>query len=258
MTVLLGDYPVVLLMVFFRVSGVLLVLPFFGIPADSGWLLAGASLPLTLLFASVIPPSWSAAAAALTTTGDFVLAIFGETMLGAAIGLVCGIFINAFVVAGELASSGCSLSMAEELDPETGESSDVLTQVWRMLFLVTVLAIDAHLMVFRILAHTFEQLPVPWVGWVDGGRDLALLGGTAFRAGVSIALPIMLVSLLVSIGMALIARMASGFDVMYLSLPFHLLLGLSVFALTLLLGGGLLRTMAYQMLSSLSRFLGWY
>jgi flagellar biosynthetic protein FliR len=257
MTVLLGDYPVVLLMVFFRVSGVLLVLPFFGIPAGSGWLLAGASLPLTLLFASVIPLSWRASAAALVTTGDLVLAIFGEVMLGSAIGAVCAIFVSAFLVAGSLASLGCSLSMAEELDPMTGESSDALAQLSRMLFLVTILALDAHLVIFRILARTFEQLPVPWVGWMQGGQDLALLGGTAFRAGVSIAMPIMLVSLIISIGMALVSRMASEFNILFLSLPFRLLLGLGVFALSILLSGGLLRSMAYQMLTSVTQFLGW-
>ena len=57
MTILLGDYPVVLLLVLFRVAALLFTLPFFGIMRGSKWLLVGASLSLTLFFCGVLPPS---------------------------------------------------------------------------------------------------------------------------------------------------------------------------------------------------------
>ncbi len=257
MTVLLGDYPVVLLLVFFRISGILLPLPFFGIPPGSGWLLAAVSFPLTLLFCSVLPDSWTASVAALQTPGAIIHALLCEVLLGAAIGLVCGIFISAFTFAGMMASHATSLSMAEELDPDTGEASDILTHIWRMLFLLIILALDAHLMIFRIIARTFETLPVPWMGWLHSGRDLAMLGAVCFRTGVSIALPVITMSLIVSIGMALMSRFAAEFNVMFLSLPVHVVSGVFVMALTIMLGGTIFSSVAYEMLTTVARFLGW-
>ncbi len=257
MTIQLGTYPIVLLLVYFRISSILLVLPFFGISPSSPWLLAAVSLPLTLLFASTLPPAWAASAIAMQNPAELTLAILGETLLGAAIGAVCGIFINAFAFAGGLASRSASLSMAEELDPVSGESSDILSQAWRMMFLVIILAMDAHLLVFRVIARTFETLPVPWIGWMDCGQDLALLASTTFRAGLSIALPVMVVSLLVSIAMALLARMTPEFSILFLSLPFRLGSAILMMSMAILFSGALTRAMAYEMLTTLSHFLGW-
>ncbi len=257
MIVYLGDYPVVLLLVFFRVASVLVLLPFFGIASESRWLLAGVSFPITLVYCSMLPASWISRAALIETPGDIVLALMGEILLGGAIGLICGIFIAAFIVAGTIAGRGTSLSMAEELDPVSGESSGVISQIWRMLFLVLVLALDAHLLIFRSLGRTFETLPVPWTGWMDCGVDLALLCTVAFRTGLSIALPIMVISLLVSICMGLIARMASEFNVMFLSLPFRLFSGLFVLSLSILMSGSVMRGVAYDMLLTVERFIDW-
>lgn len=255
MTVVLGDYPIVLLLVLFRITGIILPLPFFNIPTGSGWLLAGLALPVTLLFCSVLPASWVSSVAALQTPGALVFALLGEVLLGAGIGLICGIFISVFVVAGALAGQSASLSMAEDLDPITGESSDVLTQIWRMLFLLIILSLDAHLLIFRVIARTFEVLPVPWIGWFRCGHDIALLGATSIHAGAAIALPVMVVALLVSIGMGLISRLASGFDVLFLSIPIRLISAFLMIKLTLLFGGSTMRGMAYDMLTAVTKLL---
>lgn len=255
MTFLLGDYPVVLLLVLFRVAALLFMLPFFGIMRGSRWLLAGASFPVALLFCCVLPPQWRDAAKALTTPGDVIWALLGEVLLGGAMGAICGVFVSASFIAGEIAAQSTSLSMAQDLDPVSGEASDLLAQVWRTLFIVFVLAMQAHLMLIRLLAHSFEVLPVPWIGWMNCGLDLAQLGGDAIRMGVSVALPVLVVTTLVTIAMALMARFAHEFDVLFLSMPFRIVTGIFVMGLSILLGGGVLRSMAHEMLTMVARFM---
>lgn len=257
MTVVLGHYPVVLLLVLFRVAGILFALPFFGISSGGGWLLAGVSFPLALLFCSTLSPEWVSAAHLLSTPAMLAFAIMGEALLGLAIGTVCGIFIGACNVAGMIASRGTSLGMAEELDPITRESSSILVSFWRPLFLMILLGSGAHLVIIRIIARTFHELPVPWTGWINSGYDMAMLGAVAFRAGVTIALPVLLISLLVTIGMALMGRMASEFNVLFLSLPFRLTLGLLTMAISVLYCGDFFASMAQRMLTTLVRYLGW-
>lgn len=255
MTILLGDYPVVLLLVLFRVAALFFMVPLFGISRGSGWLLAAASLPVTLMIASILPPNWYAAAATLTTPGDIAWALLGEVLLGAAMGTICSVFVAAFDLAGRIAGQGMSLSMAQEMDPVTGESTGAISQIWRMLFLVTSLALNAHLVMIRMIARSFEQIPVPWTGWMHVGRDLALLTRTTFETGTLIAMPVMVVALLVTIAMALMARMAEQFNVLFLSLPFRLLAGFMILMTTVLMNGSVLRRVASDMLMVLSRFL---
>ncbi len=255
MTILLGDYPVVLLLVLFRVASLLFMLPFFGIMRGGRWLLAGASFPVALLFCSVLPPHWRNAATALTTPGDVLWAVIGEVLLGGAMGAICGVFVSASVIAGEIAARSTSLSMAQDLDPSSGESSTLLAQIWRMLFIMFVLATQAHLIIIRLVAHSFEVLPVPWLGWMNCGFDLAKLGGVAMYDGVSLALPVLVVTTLVTIAMALMARFAQEFNVLFLSLPFRIATGIFVMGLSIVLAGGALQSMAQEMLSMVGRFL---
>lgn len=255
MTILLGDYPVVLLLVLFRVAALLFTLPFFGIMRGSKWLLVGASLSLTLFFCGVLPPQFREAAAMLTVPGDLVWALIGETLLGAAIGAICGVFVGACVVAGSIAAHSASLSMAQDMDPVSGESSDILSQVWRMLFIVFVLATGTHLVLIRLVLRSFEVLPVPWIGWMDCGLDLARLGAVAIRIGVSLALPVLVVTTLVTVAMALMARFAEEFNVLFLSLPFRIIAGITILGMSIVLGEGVMRSMAQDMLSMVARFL---
>lgn len=255
MTILLGDYPVVLLLVLFRVASILLVVPVFGIMTGSGWLLAGVSFPIALLFCSVLPVEWHASAAALTTPGEIVWAALGETLLGAAIGAVCGVFIGAFDLAGHVAARGMSLTIAQDVDPISGEPSTLISQLWRMLFLIILLALNVHLAVIRIIAYTFERIPVPWTGWLHVGYDLVLLVRVTFESGVLIAMPVMVASLLVSIAMALMARMAQQFNVLFLSLPFRISIGFLILMTTIIMNEGVYERMASHMLTALKSFL---
>jgi len=254
-TVLFGDYPVVFLLVLFRILALLFSLPFFGVMNNGRRIAIGAAVPLTLLICTVLPPGLREAAAEIRTTADVLFALLGEVLLGVAIGAVCGIFISIFNAAGRLAARGSSLSMAKGLDPTTGVSSGVLSTVLTMFFTLYFLALNAHLVLISLVAKSFGSIQVPWMGWMNCGLDLARLGSHIFRAGLLLALPVMVISLLVSIAMALMARLAQEFNVLFLSLPFRLASGIFILGMTILLCGTFCRGVASDLLSTVETFL---
>lgn len=255
MTVLLGDYPVVILLVLFRVAGLIFMLPFFGIMRNNKMTLAAASFPTALLFCSLLPDEWRDAAALLNTPGDVFVALLGEVLLGGAIGAIVGAFVGGFLTAGTIAARGTSLSMAQDLDPITGENSDLLSQIFQLLFLVLILALNAHLHLIKLVALSFHHLPVPWMGWMTCGYDLAKLGGTTLSIGVSMAMPVLVVTTLVTVAMALMSRFAQEFNVLFLSLPFRIVSGILIMGMSILLGDEVFRSVARDMLTMVSRFL---
>lgn len=255
MNVLLGDYPIVLLLVLFRVAGVLFMLPLFGVARGSGWLLGGASFPVALFFCTLLPDEWRAAAAQLQTPGDVAWALLGEALLGVAVGAVCGTFIAIYTTAGNIAEKGSSLSTAEEIDPMSGETAGMMSQIYRMTFILIMFSTGAHLALVRLLFESFRTVPVPWVGWMECGEDLALLGGEAIAAGLAVAMPVLVVTTLVSLAMALMARFAQEFNVLFLSLPFRIVAAIVVMGTSILLGEEAFRSVAREMLVMVSRFL---
>lgn len=255
MTIQLGDYPIVLLLVLFRVAGLMLAMPLFGIMRGSRWLLVGASFPIALFFCTLLPDEFREAAKAIRVPGDVVLALIGEILLGAAVGAIFSVFTGAFTTAGSIAEKGTSLGSAEEIDPMSGETSGILGQILRMMFLVLLFASNAHLPLIRLMVESFRTLPAPWMGWMLCGYDMAQLGGMAIEAGFSLALPVLVATTLVTVAMALMARFAQEFNVLFLSMPFRITLGLYMLGLGILLGEGPFMAMARNMLSILSRFL---
>ncbi|HKL21602.1 MAG TPA: flagellar biosynthetic protein FliR [Tichowtungia sp.] len=254
-TVLFGDYPVVFLLVLFRVLALVFSLPFFGVMNSGRRLAIGAAVPVTLLFCMSLPPEFSEAAAEIRTTGDVLFALLGESLLGVAIGAVCGVFIAIFNAAGLLAARGASLSMAQGIDPTTGVSSGVLSTLLTMFFTLFFVTLNAHLVLIRLVSESFGSIGVPWMGWMDCGLDLVRLGSHIFRAGLLMALPVMVVSLLVSIAMGLMARLAQEFNVLFLSLPFRLASGIFILGMSILLGETFFRGVASDLLSTVETFL---
>lgn len=255
MTILLGDYPIVLLLVLFRVAALIFMLPFFGIMRGNRMVLAGAAMPTALLFCTTLPDSFREGAALLQTPGDVMWALLGEALLGAAIGAVVGAFVGAFTTAGIIVARGTSLAMAEEIDPTTGDTSGTLPQIYQMMFLVLILAFDAHLVLIKLVALSFHHVSVPWMGWMRYGFDIAQLGGTTLHLGVSLSMPVLVVGTLVTIAMALMARFAEEFNVLFLSIPFRIVAGFYIMGLSILLGDEVFRSVAQQMLTTVSRFL---
>lgn len=243
-----------MLLVLFRVAGILTAVPFFGLTQRFSWAVMALSFPITLIVCTALPSEWTGAAQSLQTPGALVLAILGEVLFGAAIGLICGIFIGIFVVAGTIAGFGASLRMAQELNPISGEQDSLLGSMWRMLFLITVVVTNGHLALIQVVFYSFETIPPPWTGWMDVGADFAYLASICFDAGLNLALPVMAVSLLVSICMALMARMAQEFNVLFLSLPIRLLAALFVTGLTMTLSSGMISRTAHDMLFACYEF----
>ena len=196
-------------------------------------MLGGRSLPMrarlitTLALAgalSALLPTPPAAGVDAATA----LTVLREFAVGIAIGTVLRLAFEAGQLAGELVSQGMGLSFATMADPLSGASSPVLSQWFFLVFSLLFFTLDGHLALIGLLHDSYASLPIG-----QALPDLqALLSAvptffsTALRAGLLLALPVVVALLAVNLAFGVLARAASQLNPIQLGLPVALLVGL--------------------------------
>ncbi len=237
MQMVLPIYPITILLVVSRFAALVGMTAVFGrqlVPMRIRLMIA---IALSWFAVMHLPPEWAIYCQKVNTLGALVFAMTGEILMGAALGLVCDLFFGVFSMAGALMGRGSSLSMAEMLDPTTGESDELISTFFTLVFTLLILLWDGHLFLIKLMMESFKVLPPGFFWFRTELLDMyTTLGGDLFSWGSRFAMPILIGGMLVAVAMGLMAKMAPEFDVLFLSLPIQLGMGIGLLTIFMLYG----------------------
>ncbi len=206
-----------------RIGAAMQALPMIGgrgVPARVRLVL---TLALSGALSALLPTPPAAAVDAMT-----VLTVLREFAVGIAIGLMLRRAFEAGQFAGELVSQGMGLSFATMADPLSGASSPVLAQWFYHVFGLLFFTLDGHLALVRLLLDSYYALPIG-TPLADVQEFLAVVPtffSTCLRAGLLLALPVIVALLAVNLAFGVLSRAASQLNPMQLGMPVALLVGL--------------------------------
>lgn len=230
-------YPITLLLVLFRFAALVGMTAIFGRRLISVRIRMAIAIALTWFAANHLPPEWAMHCQSITTVGALVVALLGEILLGAAMGLVCDMFFAILNMTGLIIGRESSLMMARMMDPASGEDDIIISSLFSILLTLLVLLWDGHLFMIKLVMQSFKVLP-PGFSWFR--KELlemySMLGSDIFAWGIRYALPAMMGGMLVAVAMGLMAKMAPEFNVLFLSLPIRLSVGIGLLTIFLLYG----------------------
>lgn len=182
---------------------------------------------------------------------ELALMMMREVVIGIFLGTLLALVLVAVRLAGELVGQEMGFLVARQVDPTTGQSSTLITNVYENLFLLVLLALDGHHWLLRSLERSFAFAPP---GRLDLGRDMAptLLGMFAemCKAGLVFAAPVMVFLMLVSLVIGVLARAVPGLNVMEVGFTLRVLVALGALFLFAPLMEPAMRVLHQQ-------FLGW-
>lgn len=226
MSLLDTGYILRVLLVFVRISGLLMAAPFFGqqsIPVRVR-VLAAAVLAYSLAgFASGPLPDF------VTHDVGFALVLLIEAGTGLLMGFSARIIVWAINFAGTIMGYQMALSLAQTFNPMSGASSSPLGQILSYAFLLAFLLADGHHLLLRALVHSFEVVPLGGANLAAGGPLLLEWMGAFFRVALRLAAPFLVVLFLADIALGIFARLIPQANLFTLSLPAKLLAGVGVF-----------------------------
>jgi len=216
-------------MVLTRISAFFMVLPVFGWQSIPVRIKVAMTVLLAVFFSMITPISVDAGQ---ISSAEAVLLIANEATYGLALGLVAALIFAVVKFSGGIIEREMGLTMAEILDPLTGESEQILCILLEMIFIMLILSVNGHHLFLLIISRSYESFPagsIPTIPVLTEGIIVA--GSTMLIYGLKLALPILAAFILLMVILAVLARMVPEMNILFVSLPLRVGLGLLMMAI---------------------------
>ncbi|HUV41500.1 MAG TPA: flagellar biosynthetic protein FliR [Sedimentisphaerales bacterium] len=212
------------ILVLTRVSTFFLLLPVFGWTAVPVRIKVAVTVVLSVFFSAMTTvPAHPEPLSAVKV----VILMSNEAVYGLCLGLVLTIMFSAVKVAGQIIEREMGLSIAEVIDPLTAESSNLLGSLFEMIFIIIFLAANGHHFFLLIISRSYDAFPIgsiPTIPMLAAGITKA--GSAMFVAGLRLGAPVLAALLLMSVILAILARIVPEMNILFISLPLRVGVGL--------------------------------
>jgi flagellar biosynthetic protein FliR len=198
------------LLVVFRLGGLFVLAPVL----SSALIPAKARALLCFVLALAVYPTLTGANTAPAPPDLLSLgpAVLGETLIGAAIGLIAALPLYAVQLGGLVVSQQAGLALGQVYNPLLDTETDVFGQFLQYAAMVMFVMFGGLEAIFVAAARTFAHVPVGRAWGLGGGADLAptaLVGGLAasgFELALRVAAPVLCIILIETVASALVSK----------------------------------------------------
>jgi flagellar biosynthesis protein FliR len=219
-----------------RISGFLLLVPVFGWPAIPMHIKTAIAVILSLFFCACKP---LAIAPVETSSSLAMVLLAGEAFYGLALGLIAALLFSVVHICGRIAEQQMGLTMSEIIDPLKGEEAGALSSLLEMVFILMFFAANGHHLFLLIISRSYDAFPPGTVPTLDVlVEGVVSTGSVMFIAGLRLAAPLLAAFLVFMVALALLARLVPEMDILMISMPARIGLGLLLVALFLPFVGG--------------------
>jgi flagellar biosynthetic protein FliR len=218
-------------LVFARLAPILMLIPGLG----ETFVPARIRLSLALLLALVLFPVVGASVPPIPATVSGVAgAVIKETLIGLMIGTILRMFMTSLASAGELVSIQTTLGFAQTANPTQATPSTTLGTFLGLLGIVLIMTTNLHHLFLSAIVRSYTIFPFTKVIQVADANALAIQTvSRSFALGLQLAAPVVAFSLIFNIATGLVGRVMPQFQIYFVSAPLMIVLGLSIFALSL-------------------------
>lgn len=218
-------------LIFARVGALLMVIPGIG---DS-WVPPRIRLSLALVVSLAL---WPLLVGGMPALPDSVGAMAGwiirEVITGLMIGTMLRIMLSALGTAGEVVSLQTTLSFAQTANPLQAQPGTTLAAFLTLFGVTLIFATNTHHLFIAGLLGSYSVVPTAQPLLMEDFATLAVRTvADSFTLGVQLAAPVLVFALIFNLASGLVGRIMPSFQIFFASAPLSVLLGLSVFALSL-------------------------
>lgn len=218
-------------LVFARLGAIVMLLPGLGETFIPARIRLAFALALSLM---LFPVLIGKVPALPTGAGDFGLVVAKEVLIGLMIGAILRLFMTSLAAAGEIVSIQTTLSFAQTANPMQASPSTTLGTFLGLIGIVLIFATDLDHLFIAAIVKSFDLFPFGRdIPVADAGQLAVQTLGGSFALGVQLSAPVIVFSLIFNIAAGLVGRVMPQFQVFFAATPLMVLLGLSIFALSL-------------------------
>jgi len=241
------------LLVFFRISGLVIFAPIFGSKMLPAMLKIGMSLILAIILFPLLPKE------NFQPTGEtyaFALMVFRELSIGFIIGFAAQLVFTGIQIGGELIGFEMGYNVINVIDPQGSHAVPIISQFQNILATFCFLAIGGHHFLLQALVNSFEEIQIATFQYPPMfGKHLIKMFSFVFVIAIKISAPTMAALFITDVVLAIIARAAPQVDVFMMSFPLKIAVGLLALAASLQIFSYVLQQLFRQMQTDISLLL---
>ena len=211
-------------MVLTRISAFVLVVPIFSSQSVPVRIKAAATVLLSIVFVMVKAPHINVPSGSVL---QITLLLGIEATYGLALGLIPAILFATVGLCGRIVERQMGLALAEVIDPMTGERAKPLSMLLEMLFTIMFLAANGHHLFLLTISQSYDVFSpgvIPGIHTLSAGVLEA--GSAMLISGLRLAAPMLAAFLLLLVALGVLARVAPEMNILFISLPMRVGLGL--------------------------------
>lgn len=212
-----------------RVSGLLVVAPFFGSASLPPRIRGALALLLTVLIAPLVstPPG-------VPATAEIALILAGEFAIGFILGFTLQLLFDGALLAGQACGVQMGYSLASVLNPDSPADSTVLSTFYELFVLLLFIQLSVPHWLLRGLARSFEYLPPGrFTLTLPAVSGLFEFASGMWLTGLQIAAPVIVASLFADVALGFVGKASPQLPVLFIGISLKNLIGLA------LLGGAI-------------------
>ncbi len=218
LSVLTNDTILLFLLMLIRISGMMVSAPVFGQAGVPVQLKVGIAVTLSLILFPIYSGHASVPANDLWM---FTWLAGQEFIIGLLIGFVANLVFVAVQLAGNQVTLQMGLSTAQEIDPLTNAQQPVLSQFYFILAILLFLNLNLHHYLIMALVKSFQLVPL-----ASGLLNIKLLTirfmaltTDVFMLSLVLVLPIIGITLVQEIALAMMAKVMPQMNIFMVALP---------------------------------------
>lgn len=173
---------------------------------------------------------------AIDTLGPLaiMMVVGAEVLLGIAMGLIVRMVIWLAEGFGTLVSMATGLGFAVSIDPGTGIQSSAVGKLASMMVILLIFALNVHLNLLAVVFASFRKFaPGQAPNVASAGLSIASLGSEFLELSFRLAAPVLIVSLIAYLVLAVITRVAPQLNLFAIGFPLLIVGGLMAMGLSL-------------------------
>lgn len=222
------EHYIIFLIVFTRVTGMIIFNPFLSRKSVPVIIKIGLSFVLAFLFTGFIPQT----NIVIKSMIDFVLVCMKELFIGFITGMVIQMFLSVLLLAGEFIDLQLGIGMAKIYDPHSNISMPVSASIFNLVYTVIFFVSNGHLTFIKIIYFSFDIFPLGAVIISPNcGTYVVMLFSNILVLALKLALPIMAIEIVTEIGLGVIMRAVPQINVFAVGLQLKLLVGIALLVL---------------------------
>jgi flagellar biosynthesis protein FliR len=160
--------------------------------------------------------------------------IFMEFVTGLFIGTIARILMTALDTAGMLISMASGISNAQLFNPQLATQGSLFGAFLSIMGVTMLFVTNLHHLLIHGLVESYQLFPIGGVPDTGGMAELVTKAvASSFMVGFQIAMPFVIISLMIYIGMGVLSRLMPQIQVFLLAVPIQILLALLTMAIVI-------------------------